>query len=113
MVSRTLESVPLKFRPGSQQGRGTGVVLNRMLDYGCAEGAITAALGKQLGLSPAHILGADVRSIPSLGFTFLPLAAEEDATPPGLRTILPTLKDGSIDLVCALNLRDFVHSCCI
>jgi len=101
MVSRTLESVPLRLRQQGtqQQGRGAGVGLNRMLDYGCAEGAITAALGKQLGLPPARILGADVRSIPSLGFTFLPLAAEEDATPPGLRSILPTLEDGSVDLV--------------
>jgi SAM-dependent methyltransferase len=70
-----------------------------MLDYGCAEGAITAALGKQLGLPPTRILGADVRTIPSLGFTFMPLAAEETVTPPALGTILPDLQDGSVDLI--------------
>lgn len=90
MVSRTVESIPPRLR---QHG-----ALRCMLDYGCAEGAITAALGKHLGLSPDRILGADVRTIPSLGFTFMPLAAEEPS-PPLLGAILPEIKDGSVDLI--------------
>ena len=89
MVSRTIDSVPLSLRTGSTS----------MLDYGCAEGAITAALGKQLGLSPDQIIGADVRNIPSVGFTFVPLAAEDDAVAPAVGSILPSIPDGSVDLV--------------
>jgi SAM-dependent methyltransferase len=93
MVSRTLESIParLRLQPGA---------IRRMLDYGCAEGAITAALGKQLGLTPDRILGADVRAIPSVGFSFLQLPPES-ASPPALRAILPGILDQSVDLITA------------
>jgi SAM-dependent methyltransferase len=93
MVSRTLESVPLHLRQ-QQPGRAP----RRYLDYGCAEGAITAALGRQLGLTPDCVFGADVRAIPSVGFTFVHLPAEGDA-PPGLGSILPSVADQSIDLI--------------
>jgi SAM-dependent methyltransferase len=93
MVSRTLESIPprLRLQPGA---------IRRMLDYGCAEGAITAALGKQLGLTPDRILGADVRAIPSVGFSFLQLPPET-ASPPELGAILPGIRDQSVDLITA------------
>ena len=50
-----------------------------LLDYGCAEGSITAELGRQLNLTPQQVIGADVRVIASEGFTFLPLPAEEES----------------------------------
>jgi ubiquinone/menaquinone biosynthesis C-methylase UbiE len=42
-----------------------------MLDVGCSEGSITAALGSALGLHSSSIHGCDVRDVPSpQGFTF-------------------------------------------
>lgn len=99
MMARTLDSIPEHLRQAASPAQPTG--LRCMLDYGCAEGAITAALGKQLGLAPNRILGADVRAIPSLGFTFIPLPAEEAATPPPLGTILPNIPNQSVDLITA------------
>jgi SAM-dependent methyltransferase len=89
MVNMTLQCVP-----GRDQRS-----IRTVLDYGCAEGAITAELGRKLGLSADHVLGADVRSIPSAGFTFVPLSAEDSARPPALREILPSVADGSVDLI--------------
>ncbi len=91
MVNMTAECIPAALRSG----------IGALLDYGCAEGAITAELGRKLML-PAHkVFGADVRSIPSVGFTFLPLQAEDSKVQPRLGSILPSLRDGSVDLVTA------------
>lgn len=89
MVTMTLQCIPDRSkRP-----------IKTVLDYGCAEGAITAELGRQLGLTPDRIFGADVRAIPSEGFTFMPLLAEEDGRPPAMRRILPGIADSSVDLI--------------
>jgi hypothetical protein len=68
--------------------------VEKVLDYGCAEGSITAELGYQLGLSSDCIYGADIRNIPSNGFTFILL-------PPETKEILPSIANGSIDLITA------------
>ena len=49
MVKMTCQNIPV------------GCKINSLLDYGCAEGAITAELGRQLGLQPHQVFGADVR----------------------------------------------------
>jgi hypothetical protein len=77
-----------------------------VLDYGCAEGAITAVLGSRLGLNSSQIFGADVRTIASDGFTFIPLAKEKEICASGSDEetqipVLPTLLDQSIDLITA------------
>ena len=95
MVSRTLDSVPPTMRSAGMTH------IRTYLDYGCAEGAITAVLGRELGLAPSCIIGADVRVIPSDGFTFMPLAAENPNSPPPVGSILPKIKNGSIDLITA------------
>lgn len=43
-----------------------------ILDVGCSEGSITAALGKGFRLTPSAIFGCDVRDLPGMeqGFTF-------------------------------------------
>lgn len=69
--------------------------VRRLLDYGCAEGAITAELGRRLGLKEDAIFGADVRAITAnKGYTFLQLPAEHSG-----ESILPSLADGSVDLI--------------
>lgn len=93
MVKMTLQCVPEGVRRNIAAGQGAA-----LLDYGCAEGAITAELGRQLGLSAGQVFGADVRAIPSDGFTFVPLAAETDAVPaPG--HILPSFPAGRFSLI--------------
>ena len=89
MVKMTLECVPddIKGKIGS------------LLDYGCAEGAITAELGKQLHLPASRVYGADVRAIPSDGFSFIQLQEERLEKEPELGSILPHLKDHSIMLI--------------
>ncbi len=89
MVKMTLECLPddLKGQIGS------------ILDYGCAEGAITAELGKQLHLPASRVYGADVRSIPSEGFTFIQLQEESPNKPPEVGELLPRVKDNSIMFV--------------
>lgn len=92
MVNMTLECIPTSLQTNPSP-------IKSVLDYGCAEGAITAEIGKALKLPPDRIYGADVRSIPSLGFTFLPLQAEKDNEIPALGSILPSLRDQSVDLI--------------
>ena len=89
MVKMTLECVPddIKSKIGS------------MLDYGCAEGAITAELGKQLHLPSSRVYGADVRAIPADGFSFIQLPEESPEQEPELGNILPRLKDNSVMLI--------------
>lgn len=62
--------------------------IKTVLDYGCAEGKITASLCKELKVSPSKCFGADVRKIPSDGFTFILLPSETN-TPLPIGSILP------------------------
>jgi SAM-dependent methyltransferase len=70
-----------------------------MLDYGCAEGGITAVVCNLLNVPLAGRFGCDVRNInkPS-GFTFYQLPAEEDGED---APILPQIADSSIDVITA------------
>ena len=99
MVDMTIENIPPHLCPTDRPGSSNPIRL--LLDYGCAEGAITAELGKRLKLTPEQILGADVRVIASPGFTFIPLPTEEEGASAEQKEILPSLKDGSVDLVSA------------
>jgi len=95
MVKMALDCIPsttcLRLKKGDRY----------MLDYGCAEGSITSSLGQALGMKPEFILGADVRAIPSEGFTFLQLPAEDPLRPPSPRSILPSLRDHTVEFVTA------------
>lgn len=98
MVNMTIENIPPRLlapRPPSSSS------IRTLLDYGCAEGSITAQLGKQLGLPPDCIFGADVRVIASEGFTFIPLQTETETKEKKEEeaAILPQLRDQSIDLI--------------
>ena len=93
MVKMTLQCVPDTVRRTLAADPGAA-----LLDYGCAEGAITAELGRQLGLPAERVYGADVRSIPAEGFTFVALPAEREAPPPPGQ-ILPTLATGRFSLI--------------
>lgn len=95
MVKIALDCIPSTTRRRLEQGGRC------MLDYGCAEGSITSSLGQALSMKPKYILGADVRAIPSEGFSFIQLPAEDTSQPPALRSILPSLKDHSVELVTA------------
>ena len=102
MVKMTLECVPddIKGKIGS------------LLDYGCAEGAITAELGKQLHLPASRVYGADVRAIPSDGFTFIQLPEERPEKEPEKGSILPNIKDHSIMLItCAMVMHHVRYVC--
>lgn len=88
MVKRTQECIP-SFLHGR---------VRTLLDYGCAEGAITAALCRQLQVPADRAFGADVRSIASKGFTYIQIPAEMDRAP-RIGEILPSLRDGCIDLI--------------
>ena len=52
---------------------GPAVQLKTMLDVGCAEGGITAKVGRALGLKPENVHGCDVRQVKKEddGFQFL------------------------------------------
>ena len=92
MVKKLKECIPTrKFTDGS---------IKMILDYGCAEGAITANLCKELQLQPHQCYGADVRKIPAEGFTFILLPNETDMSPT-IGTILPSIPNTSIDLITA------------
>ena len=87
MVAMTVENIPPHLYPpnasgpkSSQLSSSSPFPIKLLLDYGCAEGSITAELGRQLRLTPQQVIGADVRVIASDGFTFMPLPAEEEAT---------------------------------
>ena len=100
MVNMTLQCIPDRSRRP----------VTSLLDYGCAEGAITAELGRQLRLPATKIFGADVRTIPAHGFTFLPLTAENPDHPPAVGSILPKLSTGSVDLITsAMVLHHVTH----
>lgn len=93
LVDMTMECLPPNIRNAPYR------YVKNMLDYGCAEGAITATLGKRLGLSSENVYGADVRSISSKDFTFIQLPSEDESTPPPLGSILPTIENASIYLI--------------
>lgn len=62
------------------------------LDYGCAEGAITGTLRKQLGFSKELCYGADIRTFYGENdFTFIQLTDEGD--------LIPNIRDKSIDII--------------
>lgn len=90
MVDMTLECVPEELRSGQ---------IRTMLDYGCAEGAITAQLCRKLELPTERAYGADVRCLNPNGFNFVLLPSE--GTRPSHEPLLPTINDGTIDLVTA------------
>jgi hypothetical protein len=66
LVDMTLQCIPVSMQKN----------IHTLLDYGCAEGAITAQLCRKLGVLPSHAYGADVRSLKPSGFTFVLLPAE-------------------------------------
>ena len=106
MVKRLLECLPtsLSLSPSfTTAGAGAGGKVNpikTVLDYGCAEGAITSKLREQLKVPVEQCYGCDVRLLDSDGFTFLSLP-KEDEQPPEVGTILPQIPSSSVDLVTA------------
>lgn len=97
LVKMTLDCLP----PVTQRTKE----INTLLDYGCAEGAITAQLCRELNLKTSHAFGADVRNLEPDGFTFLQLPAEGDHAPQP-RAILPRIQNSAIDLItCAMVLH--------
>jgi hypothetical protein len=90
MVKRTIECIPENMKSN----------IKTVLDYGCAEGAITSHLCRFLQVSPEKCFGADVRTLESKGFTFIHIPQETIEIPP-LNSILPQLADRSIDLITA------------
>ena len=91
MVDMTVECVP--------EGLMRAGHIRSMLDYGCAEGAITAQLCRKLQIPPERAFGADVRCLHPNGFNFVLLPSE--GARPSHEPLLPAIKDGSIDLVTA------------
>eukprot|EP00981_Chlorochromonas_danica_P003066 scaffold610_cov169-Ochromonas_danica.AAC.2 len=90
LVDLTISTLPRNLM---EKGR-----IKRLLDYGCAEGDITAELGKRLGLAEDCIFGADVRAITAnKGYTFLQLPSE--MSDESHEDILPQIPDGSIDVI--------------
>jgi SAM-dependent methyltransferase len=93
---------------GREESRASDVVRvlpsgwrpTRMLDVGCAEGKITAAIGKALQLPSASVHGCDIRDVgDTTGFTF---ALQTDPCK------LP-YRDGEFDLICLfMALHHFV-----
>lgn len=73
--------------------------IKTLLDYGCAEGSLTAPLGKHLRLNPTDVFGADVRVIQSPGFTFVHLKQENPLEPSCVGDILPNISNKSMDLI--------------
>lgn len=106
LVDATLECIPAALREQPQR------YFKSLLDYGCAEGAITSTLGQRLKLKPENIYGADVRSISSRDFTYVQLAAEDPvAAPTTTGTILPSVADRSISVVnCAMVFHHVIHT---
>lgn len=93
LVNRIIECLPEPIQKNPSQH------ITSLLDYGCAEGGITAEVGKKLQLPPEKTYGADVRSITSHTFQFLPLANENRSKPLGIGHILPSLQNNSISLI--------------
>jgi SAM-dependent methyltransferase len=71
MVENVIENIPTNFLFPKK-------LINTVLDYGCAEGAITSKLATKLNIPKDRVFGADVRVIPSEGFTFLHLSSEQN-----------------------------------
>jgi ubiquinone/menaquinone biosynthesis C-methylase UbiE len=94
--------------PTDLQTKPSDYVKN-VLDYGCAEGAITASLGQRLSLPKESTFGADVRAITSHDFEFIQLPSEEEkehdsstvssTTTNDNSLIFPMFANQSIDLV--------------
>ena len=102
MVKRLLECLPTSLSPSPSLTTTGGKVnpIKTVLDYGCAEGAITSKLREQLKIPVEQCYGCDVRLLDSDGFTFLSLP-KEDEQPPEEGTILPQIPSHSVDLVTA------------
>jgi len=103
MVEKIMKCIPYR--------RGEGIkYIKSYLDYGCAEGGITADMSKRLNLPKDKVFGADVRSIPGDGFTFIQLNSENDECPPLPRSILPQISDASISLItCSMVMHHVQH----
>ncbi len=109
MVSRFVDCIPSSLL--SVGGTTSGAVghssISRVLDYGCAEGKITAEFARQLkslgvSLKADDVFGADVRSVSTGGeFTFVALPPENPASPPKSGTLLADVAESSIDVVLA------------
>lgn len=105
MVKNIIACIPSQLLPQNNAHPSKHMTNKRtneitsFLDYGCAEGAITAELGKALHLNHDFVFGADVRVIASPGFTFIHLQPEDSISPPPSRSILKEVPDGSIDLI--------------
>jgi len=83
--------------------------IDSYLDYGCAEGAITADVGNRLRLSKDKVFGADIRSLSSEGYTFIQLKSENEH-PPLPNTILPQISNASISLItCSMVMHHVRH----
>ena len=94
LVDRIIESLPEPIQKNPKQ------FFHSLLDYGCAEGGITAMLGQKLQLSNNSIYGADVRKITqNTGFQFVQLKNEIKNKPFPIGSILSNLSNQSISLI--------------
>lgn len=91
LVDLTIKCLPTDIQSNPSQH------IKKMLDYGCAEGAITAEIGKRLKLDASSIFGADVRAITAHdGYTFMQLPVESSD---GAVEVLPQIEEESLDFV--------------
>jgi hypothetical protein len=98
LVDRIIDCLPEPLRTQPEKHG-----IHSMLDYGCAEGGITAMLGQRLHLSSSQIYGADVRKIVQenneTSFQFLQLENENRESPFAIGSILPSLATGSTSFI--------------
>lgn len=73
---------------------------NTLLDYGCANGAITRELYKQLNINPKNVYGSDISTYDNTDFNFIHVNTDNK---------LSSIKSGSIDLItCSMVLHHIV-----
>ncbi len=92
LAARVKKCLPLRI---SQQG------VSSLLDYGCAEGAITSLLGEEMRVPEGKLFGADVRAIAGDGFKFIQISSENADVneSPSTGSILPGLDDDQIQVI--------------
>jgi SAM-dependent methyltransferase len=108
LISQILSSIPSTHKE---------MKFKSALDFGCAEGSITARLGDKLGIPCDKMFGADVREIPSPGFTFALINSEEGSISPESPEVdaiesspMPAIASGSIDLINASMVFHHINS---